>query len=178
VFNVYDSGDNRCDLGRGEGVMDGVTKWAAALCFAAIGCTALQMLAPKKGMGNIFRMITAAFFLCCMAAPLLSMKSILPINIDGIPQEVSAEVIKERVKQQLHERVTEALFKQLDRAFKNYDISLVKVEVNMDTEEDDSIYISGVVLYLDKQSSQKLMTAKEVAQGLLGVEVDVTIQQD
>ena len=109
-------------------------------------------------------------------SPLLSMKSILPINIDGIPQEVSAEVIKERVKQQLHERVTEALFKQLDRAFKIM-TSLVKVEVNMDTEEDDSIYISGVVLYLDKQSSQKLMTAKEVAQGLLGVEVDVTIQQ-
>ena len=49
--------------------MDAVRSWAIALCAAAIGCTLLQILAPKDGMGRIFKLLIAAFFLCCLAAP-------------------------------------------------------------------------------------------------------------
>ncbi|HBT63775.1 MAG TPA: hypothetical protein DEB10_03815 [Ruminococcaceae bacterium] len=158
--------------------MNEVTKWAATLCVAAIGCTALQMLAPKKGMGNIFKMITAAFFLCCLVSPLLSMKSILPLNINSIPNEVSADIIEEQVKKQFEEQVTAALQMKVDQTLKNYDILLLKVEINMDTGEDGSIYISGVVLYLDKQSRLKAVAAKQVAEELLGTEVIVLVQED
>ena len=57
-----------CDLGRGRRME--VTKWAAALCLPqsyhrpANACS-------QKGMGDIFRMITAAFFML-YGSPLLS----------------------------------------------------------------------------------------------------------
>ena len=61
--------------------MNSVSQWAAGLCVAAVGCTALQMLAPKGGLGKLFRLIIAAFFLCCMASPLLSLKDIRGLSI-------------------------------------------------------------------------------------------------
>lgn len=158
--------------------MDDITKWAAALCVAAIGCTALQMLAPKKGLGSIFKMITAAFFLCCLAVPLLSMNSILSLNIDSLPREVAAGEIEERVQKQFEEQVASALKVKLEQAFKNYNITLTEIEVNMDTGEDGSIYINEVVLYLDKQSQSEAIAAKQLAEDLLGIDVTIMIAEN
>ena len=37
--------------------MDGIKAWAIALCAAAVGCSLLHMLAPKGGMGRLFKLI-------------------------------------------------------------------------------------------------------------------------
>ena len=155
--------------------MDEVTKWAAALCVAAVGCAAMQMLAPKGGLGRLFKLITVAFFLCCMVSPLLSMKSILPLQMDGMPEEVSADVLQERVKAQFKDQVTAAMQKVAEQTLANYHIPLAKVEVGMDTKEDGSIYINSVTVYLDKQNSAKAIAAKQVMEQRLGVEVNVKI---
>lgn len=155
--------------------MDSVTSWAAALCAAAVGCTALQMLAPKGGLGRLFKLITAAFFICCLATPLLSMKSILKLDTDGLPDEVSADVLKERVNEQFKEQVTAAMQKVAKETLANYGITPAKVEVTMDTDENGSIYISDITIYLDKQSRYKAITAKQVMEQRLGVEVTVTV---
>ena len=43
--------------------MDGIKGWAAALCVAAISCALMQMLAPKDGLGKIFKLMLGAFFM-------------------------------------------------------------------------------------------------------------------
>ena len=73
--------------------MNSITQWAAGLCVAAVGCTALQMLAPKGGLGKLFRLLIAAFFLCCMVSPLLSLKDIRALSVDKLPEEVSASLV-------------------------------------------------------------------------------------
>lgn len=158
--------------------MSEIAKWAAALCVAAIGCTALQILAPKKGMGNIFKLITAAFFLCVMISPLLSGRSILNLNFNGIAREISADEIQSRVVEQIENQVTVALKAKMDQVFKNYGIELRKVEVNMDIGENQSIYINNIVLYLDKQNRTKAIHAKQLAEEILGVEVTISIDEE
>ncbi|MDD4546817.1 MAG: hypothetical protein PHR24_05925 [Oscillospiraceae bacterium] len=155
--------------------MDGITKWAAALCFAAVGCTAFQILAPKKGLGNIFRLITAAFFLCCLASPLLSVKSIEDINFDNLPRAVSADDIQHKVKQQIKSQVNTALELTARQTLSEHNIELGKIEANIDIDEDSRIYINGVVLYLDKQNRSLSLTAEQLMEERLGVEVTVII---
>ena len=158
--------------------MDKVTSWAAALCVAAIGCTALQMLAPKGSLGRLFKMITAAFFICCMAVPLMSFRSV-DLNLDNIETEVSSnDDLNNKVNKQFEEQVTAALKQVADSALEQYGIKVSKVKVNMDTNEDGSIYISGVILYLDKQDSSKCLVAKQVMEEKLGVEVKVATLTD
>jgi len=155
--------------------MSGITQWAAALCVAAIGCTALQILAPKKGMGNIFKLIIAAFFLYVMISPLLAGRSILNLDFNDISSEISADAIQIRVAEQFKNQVTSAVKAKMEQVFKNYGIVLTKVEVNMDIRESQSIYINNVVLYLDKQSRLKAIQAKQLAEEILGIEVTVSI---
>ena len=65
--------------------MDGIKAWAIALCAAAVGCSLLHMLAPKGGMGRLFKLIIAAFFLCCMIAPLMNLKSMTDVYKRQVP---------------------------------------------------------------------------------------------
>lgn len=158
--------------------MNGIVRWAAALCTTAVGCAAVQILAPKKGIGKIFRMVLAAFFLCCMIAPLLSSKPVLNLGASGFKSQISADRIQAQVYRQFKQQVTAALFAKISQVFKNYDIALTKVDLNMDIADDQSIYITDVVLYLDSKSRTKAIAAKQLAEEILGVKVNILVSED
>ncbi len=155
--------------------MNAVTGWAAALCTAAIGCTALHMLAPKGGLGRLFKLLTAAFFLCCMVSPLLQLKNISSLSLDILPEEVSAEALQERVNAQFERQVTAALEETARQTLQKYSIEPAKVEIKMDTDENGGIYITKIILYLDKQNADGAIAAKQAMEQRLGVEVDIAV---
>lgn len=153
--------------------MDAVKSWAAMLCVVAVGCALVQMLAPREGMGKILKLIIAAFFLCCMVSPLLSLKSLTGLNLDMLPDEVSADLLQERVNEQLKRQMEAAVEKVADNTLKNYGITAEKVTVQTDTSEEGGIYIRQVILYLNSQNIQKALTARQVMEQQLGVDVSV-----
>lgn len=100
--------------------MDAVRSWAIALCAAAIGCTLLQILAPKDGMGRIFKLLIAAFFLCCLAAPLLQIKNLTRLDFSGLPDEVASGVLQQRVNEQAVSQINAALEEIAGHAVERY----------------------------------------------------------
>ena len=64
------------------------------------------------------------------------------------------------------------------QTLKNYSIDLAKVAVKMDTGEDGGIYITKIILYLDKQNTANAIAAKQVMEQRLGVEVTVETLTD
>ena len=151
--------------------MDSIKAWAAALCVAAIVCAMLQMLAPKEGTGKIFKLILSAFFLCCLIMPLLNAGSLTRLDISALPGEVQAELLEERVNQQLMRQVQETV-EQLSRTvLESSGVEAEKIEVKTDTSEEGSIYIQQVTVTLDKQSKPKALAAREVLEKQLGVNV-------
>lgn len=153
--------------------MDAVKGWAAALCAVAIGCTVLQMLAPKGGMGKIFRMITAAFFLCCLVSPLMNLKSLTKLNLDSLPAEIRSELLENRVNEQVERQISAAVEQMAASTLKGYNLSAEKIVTEMDTSEDGSIYIKRIILYLDKQNLAQSLTIRQLLEQRLGLEVDV-----
>ena len=57
--------------------MTGFLGWAGAVCMAAAGCTLLHMLVGKRGIGKVFRLVTAAFFLCAVLSFLPTVRKAL-----------------------------------------------------------------------------------------------------
>lgn len=155
--------------------MDAVKGWAVALCAAAVGCSLLQLLAPKNGMGKIFRMILAAFFLCSLLAPLMSLKNLQALELPDLAQGVSADALQEQVNRQVERQINEALLQVTNDTLKNYGTQVKKVEAKTDTSEDGGICITQIILYMDKQHIQDAIAAKQVMERRL--EVDVLIQQ-
>ena len=153
--------------------MDAVKGWAAALCAVAIGCTLLQMLAPKGGMGKIFRMITAAFFLCCLVSPLLNLKSLLKLDLESLPTEIQSEMPENRLNEQVERQISAAVQRLTETTLEGYGLSAEKIVTEMDTSEDGSIYIKRIILYLDKQNMAQSLTIRQLLEQRLGLEVDV-----
>lgn len=153
--------------------MGDIRQWAIALCAAAIGCTILKTLAPKGGTGRIMHIMIAAFFLCCMVSPLLSLRSLSLSDLPVTEYSQPDTALSERVEEQMIRQMEAAVSSLCERYLKNYDVSVEKVEVNTDTSQADGIYISHVTLYLDKQSYSKFFTVKQIMQQQLGVTVEV-----
>lgn len=158
--------------------MDSVKGWAAMLCAVALGCALLQMLAPKEGLGRIFKLIAAAFFLCCLVTPLLSLKSLTRLSVDFLPEEVRADVLQERVNEQVLRQIDAALQRVTTEALEGRNIKVEKVEAQTDTSEDGSIYIERVILYMDKQNIKNAMTARQVMEQRLGVTVETEAAEE
>ena len=151
--------------------MDGIKDWAAALCVAAIGCALMQMLAPKDGMGKIFKLMLGAFFLCCMTMPLLQLRSISGLDVGSLPSEVTNELLQEKVDAQLRRQVETTVRQLAEKALESRGVKAEKIAVTTDTSEDGGIYIQQVTIYLDKQNKPKALAAREVLEQQLGVSV-------
>lgn len=151
--------------------MDSIKAWAAALCIAAIVCAVLQMLAPKEGTGRVFKLILSAFFLCCLIMPLLKAGSLSRLDISFLPGEVQAELLEDRVNQQLVSQVQATVERLTETVLDSSGVKAEKIEVKTDTSEEGSIYIQQVTITLDKQSKPKALAAREVLEKQLGVSV-------
>ena len=154
--------------------MDAVRSWAIALCAAAIGCTLLQILAPKDGMGRIFKLLIAAFFLCCLAAPLLQIKNLTRLDFSGLPDEVASGVLQQRVNAQAVSQIIAPLVEIAGPGVERYGIEMEKIAVETDTSADGSIYIRQVVVSLDKKNANRAAEVRQILESRLGV--DVTVQ--
>lgn len=151
--------------------MDGIKGWAAALCVAAIGCALMQMLAPKDGMGKIFKLMLGAFFLCCMTMPLLQLRSISGLDIGSLPSEVTTSCCRKRWTPSFAARWKPRSDSWRRRRSKAAASKQEKIAVTTDTSEDGGIYIQQVTIYLDKQNKPKALAAREVLEQQLGVSV-------
>ncbi len=155
--------------------MDSIRAWALALCAVAVACSLLHLIAPKNGMGKIFKMLLAAFFLCCLITPLLSLKDMLHLDIASLPDSVAAETLQERVNEQVLRQIDASLLRVTNSALKNYGVQAEKVEAKTDTSADGGICITQIVLYLDKQNIRHAIAAKQVLEDRL--ETPVIVQE-
>ena len=142
--------------------MDGIRAWSAALCIAALGCSAVQLLAPKNGTGKLFRLITTTFFICCMMMPLLKLRSFVSLDIDGLPQEVTAELLEDTVTRQLQTQVEETVTALVEESLAAREVTAEKITVKTDTSADGGIYIQQVTITVDKQTTPIAKTVGEV----------------
>lgn len=153
--------------------MTAFTQWAGTVLIAASVCTALHILVGNTGVGRVFRMMTAVFFLCAVLYPWLSGNDIsfsLPSfsaeEIDKKEWEtVTAEQLKSATEQQLLHTVNGAL--------ERYDLQAEKVEIRMDTSDGQRISITDITLYIPAGNSLHLTWVKQIAEQRLGTEVTV-----
>ncbi len=157
--------------------MNGIRAWSAAVCMAALGCSAVRLLAPKAGSGKLFSLITASFFLCALALPLLNMSSLPELEMDLLPPDVVTGLLEERVTEQLTEQVEAAAVTFVEEAMAARNITPKKVEVMTDTSESGGIYMKQITIYVDKQSVPIAAVVREVLEKSLETTVVVKMEE-
>ncbi len=142
--------------------MKDIRLWCSLVCLAALGCTAVRLLAPKDGIGKLFRLITVSFFLCCFISPLLRLSSSTALAIDWMPPETVSQLLDNRVTKQLQTQVEQAVEKVVASAFSERNLLAEKIVVETDISDNGSIYIKQITVTVDKQSVPASMVVREV----------------
>ncbi len=157
--------------------MSEIRAWSAAVCIAALGCSAIRLLAPKTGSGKLFSLILSSFFLCALALPVLNVGSLPQLDIGLLPSDITAGLLEERVTEQITEQVEAAAIAFVGEAMAARNITPKKVEVVTDTLESGGIYMKQITIYVDKQSMPIASVAREVLEKSLDTNVVVKAEE-
>ncbi len=142
--------------------MKDIRLWCSVVCLTALGCTAVRLLAPKDGVGKLFRLITVSFFLCCFISPLLQLSSSAALTIDWMPPETVSELLDNRVTKQLQTQVEQVVEEVVVNAFSERNLVTEKIVTETDISDNGNIYIKQITVTVDKQSVPASMVVREV----------------
>lgn len=154
--------------------MELLREWCGYVCFAAVGCSAVQLLVPKERAGKLFRLLTMTFFLCSMILPLFRATSSLPLNVDLLPEDMVSEQLNNKVNEQLQNQVEKVVQQIAEDCLVNRGVTAEKIVVQTDIADNGSIYIQQVTVLVDKQILAAALPVRDVLKTQL--ETDVQIQ--
>ena len=156
--------------------MDGIRAWSAALCLVALGCSAVRLLAPKNGTGKLLQLIITTLFICCLLMPLLKLRSFEALDIRGLPDEVTSELLEDTVTQQLRRQIEDAVTALTEQRLAEQEIIAEQIAVQTDISAEGGIYIQHVTITVDKQTVPIAKTVGEVLAEQLNTTVTVEMQ--
>ena len=156
--------------------MDGIRAWSAALCLVALGCSAVRLLAPKNGTGKLLQLIITTLFICCLLMPLLKLRSFEALDIRGLPDEVTSELLEDTVTQQLQRQIEDAVTALTEQRLAEQEIIAEQIAVQTDISAEGGIYIQHVTITVDKQTVPIAKTVGEVLAKQLNTTVTVEMQ--
>lgn len=157
--------------------MNEIRAWSTAVCMAALGCSAIRLLAPKAGSGKLFSLLTASFFLCALALPLINIVSLPELDVDFLPPEMVTGLLEERVTEQLSEEIKTATTAVVNQAMAARNVTAKKVEVVTDTLQSGGIYMKQIVIHVDKQSVPIAAVVREVLEKQLETTVVIKTEE-
>ena len=158
--------------------MDGLRRWAIAVCAAAVLCTLLQRLFPDTGIGRQGRLLLPCVFLCAFLSPLAGWAggSLLP----DVAQTASpdTQALTARMRQQLTAQVNSTLLQMINQALANHGFEAKKVVTDMDIDEDGRINMGQITVYVDEDTAQWATAIRQIARQRLGTDVVVARWED
>ena len=155
--------------------MEGVQKWAVAVCAAAVVCTLLRHLFPDTRLGQQGRMLLPCLFLCVLLSPISGLSD--GVKLPNFTAESTADSaqITARMRQQVVAQVNATLLEMVNQSLSGYGWSAKKVVADMDIAEDGSIRMGQITLYVDEEVARRSTAVKQVAEKRLGMAVEVAV---
>ncbi len=155
--------------------MSALRMWSVAVCMAALGCSAMRLLAPKA-CGKVFGLVVSSFFLCALVLPLLHLHGASP-DISFLPPPMQQELLQEQVNEQLSEQVKLAAEAVVHEAMSLRGAKAKKVEVATDISQTGGIIMEQVTILVDKQTVPIAAVVREVLERQLQTTVVIKTEE-
>ena len=158
--------------------MAGVTAWAIAVCTAAVVCSLLRQLFPDSTLGRQGKLLLPCLFLCVLLSPLSGGFSAVKLPDFTSNKPFDSADLTARMRQQFTEQVNATLLAMVNQSLDGYGWSAKKVVADMDIEEDGSIRMGQIVVYVDEDVAPRAVAVAQVAEKRLGTDVVVAMWED
>ncbi|MBE6807155.1 MAG: hypothetical protein E7527_03985 [Ruminococcaceae bacterium] len=158
--------------------MEGLARWAIAVCTAAVVCSLLQMLFPDTSLGRQARFVLPCVFLCVLLSPIFGGE--IDVKLPDFTDENAAVMghLNDRMRQQTVSQVNGMLLQMLNQSFETQGWEAKKVVTDMDIAEDGSIHMGQITVYVDEVVARRANVVKQVAERRLGMPVTVAVWEE
>ena len=153
-------------------------RWAVAVCAAALIGTILRHLFPENRLGQQGQSLITCLFLCVLLSPISSLFQDVKLPNFTRGNTVDSADLTARMRQQVVAQVNDTLLQMANRSLSVYGWSAKKVVTDMDIEEDGSISMGQIILYVDEEVARRGTAVRQIVEERLGAPVEVAIWED
>lgn len=156
--------------------MNAIKSWAMIICFVSIICTIAEMLVPSGKMEKMFKLIIGVFMLCSILIPIKNTMSNISFDTKKSKNFIKEESkLKEIIDNQTEVTAKENIKGMIKKFLDTKNIKPEKINVIMDTKQDNCISIKKIEVFLARgDESKKDMIKKELEQKL-EIKTDVIV---
>ncbi len=152
--------------------MSVIKQIALSICVTMVIVSIVSVLAPIGKLQGIFKYFISLFFITAVLMPFTEIKNIELFDFDYTQSENETQNYTQSLNEQTL-ALTKKLLKDKIHSFLNSnDITAQNIEFDIHTDDDNNIYISNLILTLDKKFKSKESEISSVTQREVGVKAD------
>lgn len=153
--------------------MDNISQWATVICIAAVVCVLFELLSPKGSMEKMLRFVLGLFMLCAIILPIT--QGAFTFHFDFSPQESFEQKsdFEQQTEEQIKELGKESVSTLTQQCMNKMNVEAKKIEISMDTKQDNSISIVMVTVTIDPKDKDQKIKIRDTLKKELGLEVQV-----
>jgi len=164
--------------------MSAIAEIARAICYVAIACAVIDVLAPDGKLRKVFSIIVGAFIILTVISGVsqdLDLSDLLPEPAPARMEiERGGEEFAAAVQEQTTELVRDRLAEHIDGAvLSRVSVKAKKISIYMDISEDGGISMKCIEITLDSADADKayIVTAELVREFGNDVEIAVKLKE-
>ncbi len=156
--------------------MKSIQQWTSIICIASIICIIIELMLPPGKMEKTMRMVLGIFMVCALISPIKNLKK-LNFNISNITTEAIKDKFEftNKINSQLTNLAEDNVRVLILSILKEKGISPKKVDIFMDTNEDNCISIIKSKIYVSKEEAELVNNIKSLIESKLKIETEVVL---
>lgn len=157
--------------------MGGFQSWAVSVCFTVIAASVLQYISPNGAMERVMKLVLSAFVLYGILMPIIGLVSQLENSFNtyiDAEQTMQTVDLSNTVNKQIYTAASSGIQNIVTVELAKKSIKCENVEVIMDTNEDNSISITKVLVTVSGAAVSPEVLEQQL-DGVLGLKTEVKI---
>ncbi len=156
--------------------MTALKEWCSLLCISIIISAVLEIISPGKKMEKILKLVINGFILCMLILPLKNIAKDIHLdfkNSKNFNINEKSSNFQDMIKAQGKELAEKKIKETVSDISNKENIVTKKVDIFMDTDKDNCICISKIIIYVNEESLKKRGDLEKILSKKLETSVEV-----
>lgn len=155
--------------------MDSLSEFSYVVSVCCVACAILSLLFQTGRMSKILSLVLSLFVLCSMIVPFVSVKRCFNMDFDIEQYKPDLSVYNKDYNDLVLSQTADNLVRFTDEILHSEGISADNIKLSLKLTEDNSIYVSSVIIYINKDYQDKIYKITDLVSENLLKEPEIVI---
>lgn len=159
--------------------MDSLKTCATIICICCVACSIVSLIIPTGRMKKTVSLVLGLFLICSAIIPIKGLvDSFNPdIEIEN-SLEIETKYNEEDYQKAVLKQTADNLVKVADNLLKNEGVTASNIKISLKVNEENSIYISRIIIYITKIDKENADKIKEIIFKNMSKEPEIIVYEN